>query len=403
MLSCRKCARDLPADALFCCYCGSRQSVRPHTPKAKANGTGSIYRRADRPGWCVAYTVGMKPVTRADGSRGVRQQRRTRSGFKTKREANEWLSAVIADVEERHTKRVPTVSQLYQDWLDAPGKKPGASTLTSYSVAYRRRIAPALGDMEITVVSLRDLERIIAGLTYDPAKDVKDLMSLLFKRAIGDGHVQVNPVPLLQLPEHNAAKVPAWSPDEIASLWTAWGQGSRIAACCLLMIHSGMMPGELMRCKVDMIDWDAHTIIGCGMKTKERRENPIVFPPVIEPVLHDLCDTSPSRQGFLLGMNKDKFYDEFRAMKKDLGIRPEVIPYSGRHSTATELELLGVQPSIIASVLRHRNYATTAKHYMDIATTHALAALSKIDHKPADAVAVTVAIEEKSSQQNTDT
>ena len=79
-------------------------------------------------------------------------------------------------------------------------------------------------------------------------------------------------------------------------------------------------------------------------------------------------------------------------MKKSLGIRPEVIPYSGRHSTATELELLGVQPSIIASVLRHRNYATTAKHYMDIATAHALSALSKIDRKPTATVATAVAI-----------
>lgn len=393
MITCRKCARELPPDALFCCYCGTKQSSRPRTPKAKGNGSGSIYRRSDRPGWCVAYTVGMKAVIRPDGSRGVRQQRRTKYGFKTKREANEWLSALIANEDLRHTKRVPTVAQLYQDWLDAPGKKPGASTLTSYGVAYRKRIEPSIGDLEIDVVSLRDLECIISGLTYDPAKDVKDLMSLLFKRAIGDGHVKVNPVPLLQLPEHVAAKVPAWSPDEISALWTSWGQGNRIAGCCLLMIHSGMMPGELFKCKLDMINWETHTIIGCGLKTKERRENPIVFPPVIVPVLRDLCDTTPSRQGFLLGMNKDKFYDEFRELKKDLGIRPEVIPYSGRHSTATELELLGVQPSIIASVLRHRNYATTAKHYMDIATTHALAALSRIDHRPTDATAITTAID----------
>lgn len=224
----------------------------------------------------------------------------------------------------RHAKKIPTVATLYQNWIDAPGKKPGNSTLVAYRTAFKRRIEPAIGDLEIDIVSLHDLERITADLTYDPAKDVKDLMSLLFKRAIGDGYIQVTPCSLLQLPEHTASKIPAWEPKEIESLWRAWGRGNRIAACCLLMIHSGMMPGELMKCKTDMIHWEEHTIIGCGMKRKERRENPIVFPPVIEPVLRDLRETTTSRNGFLLGMNKDKFYDEFRNMKTELNIRQEV-------------------------------------------------------------------------------
>lgn len=382
MAPCRKCSNDLPLNAVYCHLCGTKQTMRSQAPKSKGNGTGSIYRRTDRDGWCVTVTMKMAIETAPDGSKVIKQKRHYKYGFRTKKEANEYLSNIIADNEARHQKKIPTVAQIYNDFVDAPGKKAGESTMSAYRTAFKRRIEPAIGDLPIDVVSLRDLERIIAPLTYDPAKDVKDLMSLLFKRAIGDGFVQVNPCPLLQLPEHQAAKVPAWSADEIESLWKAWGAGNRIAGCCLLMIHSGMMPGELMKCKIDMINWEDHTIIGCGMKTKERRENPIVFPPIIEPVLKDLSDTTPSRKGFLLGINKDKFYDEFKEMKTALKIRPEVIPYSGRHSTATELELLGVQPSVIASVLRHKNYATTAKHYMDIPTERALAALSKIDHKP---------------------
>ncbi len=222
------------------------------------------------------------------------------------------------------------------------------------------------------------MEQAISGLKYDTAKDVKNLMSNLFKRAFADGFVQVNPVPMLQLPENNAAETVPWSPSEIETLWRAYGDGDRIASACLLMIYTGMMPGELFLLKPSMIDWDAHTIIGCGLKTKERRERPIVLSDSVVPVLADLCATSTSRAGLVLGIEKKTFYRRFAEMKERLHIRPEIRPYSSRHTTATELELLGVSPSVIANVLRHRNYATTAKHYITINNDKAIEAVNKI-------------------------
>lgn len=372
---CRKCSRDLPADAVFCCYCGVKQ-VAERKNKSKGNGLGSVYRRTDRDCWCVAVTTGFRIV---DGK--PRQKRSVKSGFKTKKAAVEYLSGVITAGEIRHTKSIPTVADLYQQFVDSPGKKPGASTMTSYKTAFTKRINPAFGDLEIDVVTLKHMEEAISGLTYDPAKDVKDLMSKLFQRAIADGFVQVNPTTLLTLPEKASTEIPAWLPAEIESLWSAYGHGNRIAAACLLMIYTGMMPGELFQLKMDMIRWEDRTIVGCGLKTKERKERAIVLSASILPVLKDLCDTSPTRKGFVLGINRDQFYDDFKKIKKDLNIRQEVRPYSSRHSTATELELLGVSPSVIAQVLRHKNYATTAKHYIDISDGNALAAVDKIPHR----------------------
>ena len=371
-MECRKCSRSLPADAIYCCYCGVKQ-VAERSVRTKGNGLGSVYKRPDRGTWCAAVTVSAYSV---DGK--VVQKRKVKSGFKTKKAANEYLSAVLSGNEQRHTKAVPTVADLYKQFVDAPGKKPGSTTMGAYRTAFNRRIMPVFGDLEIDVVSLKHLEESIRGRTYDPAKDVKDLMSKLFQRAIADGFVQVNPAVLLDLPEKKSAEIPAWLPAEIESLWKAYGAGDRVAASCLLMIYTGMMPGELFALKKDMINWEARTITGCGLKTKERRERAIVLSTSVLPVLQDLCDTSPSRNGFVLGMNKDKFYDLFAQIKKDLNIRQEVRPYSSRHSTATELELLGVSPSVIAQVLRHKNYATTAKHYIDISDDAARAAVDQI-------------------------
>lgn len=383
---CRKCSRELPEDAVFCCYCGIKLAAGAQNSKAKGNGTGSIYKTASRPGWMVAWTVGTRIVTDKHGFPTARAIRKTKSGFKTKKEANEFLSEIIAGKEAMKVKKVPTVAQMYDQYINAPGKKPGVSTLTAYKTAFNKRIKPAFGNLPIDVVTLKHMEQAIDGLTYDPAKDVKDLMSRLFQRAMADGFVQTNPTVLLSLPEKNSKEIPAWLPEEIESLWRAYGEGNRIAAACLLMIYTGMMPGELFALKTDMIDEENRVIIGCGLKTKERKEKPIVLSETVLPVLSELISTSVSRQGFVLGMNRDKFYDSFSQMKKDLSIREDVRPYSSRHSTATELELLGVSPSVIASVLRHKNYATTAKHYIDISTDKALEAVGKIDRKPKTSV-----------------
>ena len=372
---CRKCSRGLPADAIYCCYCGIKQIVERST-RSKGNGLGSVYKRPDRGTWCAAVTVNTRT---ADGK--IVQKRKVKSGFKTKKAANEFLSAIISGREQMHTKAVPTVADLYQQFVESPGKKPGASTMGAYRTAFSKRIMPNFGELEIDIVTLKHLEDATKGLSYDTAKDVKDLMSKLFQRAIADGFVQVNPATLLALPEKKSVEISAWLPSEIESLWTEYGAGNRIAAACLLMIYTGMMPGELFLLKQDMVNYDSRTITGCGLKTKERRENAIVLSESILPVLRDLCETSPSRNGFVLGMNRDRFYDLFTEMKKDLNIRQEVRPYSSRHSTATELELLGVSPSVIAQVLRHKNYATTAKHYIDISEERALAAVDQIRAK----------------------
>lgn len=378
-MNCRKCSRVLPDDALLCCYCGAKQTVRKQNPKSKGNGTGSIYKNSARPGWMVAYTVGTSVVTLPDGTKKVRTKRVTKSGFKTKKEANEYLAGIISSGELRHSKHVPTVSTMYRQFVDSPGKKPGKSTMSAYATAFNKRINPSFGDIEIDIITIKHMEDCISGLTYDPAKDVKDLMSLLFQRAIADGYMHHNPSTLLTLPEKNSQEVPAWDPAEVEKLWISYDDGNRIAAACLLMIHTGMMPGELFALKKDMIDWDHHTISGCGLKTKERKERSIVLSDAVIPVLHDLCDTSPSTKDFVLGMNKDIFYRQFTQLKKDLNIRPEVRPYSSRHSTATQLELLGVSPSVIAQVLRHKNYATTAKHYISINNEQAIEAVSKLE------------------------
>lgn len=366
-MDCRKCARVLPEDAIFCCYCGVKQEItRKH--RKRANGTGTVFRY--RGGWVVEYTEGWEVV---DGD--LRRKTRRKYGFKTSKDAEDALAEIRARIqagtEEEPKKKVlaKTVAQLWESYSASELPMRGKSTQDAYNVAWRKRIKGTIGDRPIDEIGLDDLNAIVAGCTYDPAKDVRDLMSILFQRAIVDRQTTVNPAPMMTLPLQQSEEVVPWNSSEISTLWKAWGNGERVAGYCLLMIYSGMMTGELLRCKEDMINWEDQQIIGCGLKTKKRKEMPIHFPHIIEPILRELCATKSGKrggEGYILDVSERAFYERFAKMKTALDIRPEVRPYSSRHSTGTELTLMGVEPAIIIDIMRHKNYTTTLKHYTKI-------------------------------------
>ena len=366
-MDCRKCARVLPDDAIFCCYCGVKQEItRKH--RKRANGTGTVFRY--RGGWVVEYTEGWEVV---DGD--LRRKTRRKYGFKTSKDAEDALAEIRARIqagaEEEPKKKVliKTVAQLWESYSASELPMRGKSTQDAYNVAWRKRIKGTIGDRPIDEISLDDLNAIVAGCTYDPAKAVRDLMSILFQRAIVDRQTTVNPAPMMTLPLQQSEEVVPWNSSEISTLWKAWGNGERVAGYCLLMIYSGMMTGELLRCKEDMINWEDQQIIGCGLKTKKRKEMPIHFPHIIEPILRELCATKSGKrggEGYILDVSERAFYERFAKMKTALDIRPEVRPYSSRHSTGTELTLMGVEPAIIIDIMRHKNYTTTLKHYTKI-------------------------------------
>lgn len=382
-MDCRKCARVLPDDAIFCCYCGVKQEItRKH--RKRANGTGTVFRY--RGGWVVEYTEGWEVV---DGD--LRRKTRRKYGFKTSKDAEDALAEIRARIqagaeEEQKKKKVliKTVAQLWESYSASELPMRGKSTQDAYNVAWRKRIKGTIGDRPIDEIGLDDLNAIVAGCTYDPAKDVRDLMSILFQRAIVDRQTTVNPAPMMTLPLQQSEEVVPWNASEISTLWKAWGNGERVAGYCLLMIYSGMMTGELLRCKEDMINWEDQQIIGCGLKTKKRKEMPIHFPHIIEPILRELCATKSGKrggEGYILDVSERAFYERFAKMKTALDIRPEVRPYSSRHSTGTELTLMGVEPAIIIDIMRHKNYTTTLKHYTKIPSNVLVDALNAMaDH-----------------------
>ena len=138
-------------------------------------------------------------------------------------------------------------------------------------------------------------------------------------------------------------------------------RGDEFVGYILLMVYSGMMPGELLQMRGNMVDWEKGEIVGCGLKTKKRKVTPIVFPDMIAPVIRNMIDRRGNEEELIVPIRRDKFYDEYHAALQRAGVR-DLPPYSCRHTTATALALGNIAPSVIQEVMRHTKFSTTQRY-----------------------------------------
>ena len=107
---------------------------------------------------------------------------------------------------------------------------------------------------------------------------------------------------------------------EQLALWRLYESGDIRAAIPLMMICTGLMPGECQNIRVENIKLDEHKIVGVGIKTKVRKESPVFLPNDILPIVEDLiANAQPS--GYLWPRSTDKWYADYYAALEAAGER----------------------------------------------------------------------------------
>ena len=245
MSNCIKCGADLPQGALYCPMCGKKQtaqtnSEKKRTGRSRPNGTGSVYRRGKT--WECAIVLGY--VIQPDGKR--KAIRPTKGGFKTKKEAMEYLPKLKED----RPRLTPTLYDLWERYQDSKKyTQLSASRKEKYAIAWRK--LERLWFTKIDLLTTFDLQDTVndQASTFYTARDLKDLLSKLYQMALPDQYVKSNLAEYIELPELNAKKQEAFTAEEIAKLWTDYADGNWWTGYILLMIYTGMMPGELLGCQ----------------------------------------------------------------------------------------------------------------------------------------------------------
>ena len=341
---CPKCNREIPSDAALCCYCGrsivKRMPSKRHT---RGNGSGSAYKRGKT--WTAKVTIGWI----VDESGKKRQRYRYKGGFKTRNDALAYIP-ILKSGSVR--KDAPTLQHYWDSYRENEYEKLSASKQMAYKIAWNKMASIHIRRVDsITVQDLRDVVNQKAK-TYYPARDMKVLLGHLFKLAGADRWVEKDLPEYIILPDLQEKERKPFTEEEQTALWRIYDAGDRRAAIPLIMIYTGMMPGEIQGLKLDMIDIDNQRIEGAGMKTKVRRESPIYLPDTIVPVLIEEMQRSTSAKGYVWPHTTDKFYEDYYAVLKAAGCR-RLEPYSCRHTTATALAITeGIAPQTIRKVMR---------------------------------------------------
>ena len=210
--------------------------------RTRANGEGTVYRRADRPGrWVAALTTW-------DGERAIR---RTRSAS-SKAAATELLREMRR---ARDTGRpLPddrlTVALWLVRWLEQARPKVRPSTFEVYESVVRRQLIPELGAIPLRRLQPSRVEAMIAdlataGLGPYSQRQARDVLARAIADAERDGIVDRNAAHLSRPPRTPIRRESAPTSADIRALVDALA-GHRLADLVIVMAATGLRVSEAM-------------------------------------------------------------------------------------------------------------------------------------------------------------
>lgn len=365
---CRKCENVVP-DGDFCIKCGTKQDSSKRTARKRGNGTGTAFKRG-------RYWHAQKTAYQTIDENGKTHRKYiTKGGFSTKREALLYLESLT----DKGKKTAPKLIDIWIAYERTSLDKLSKDKIIAYKKA-RQRLEPLMG-RKIDEITTADLQEVVSrnSNSYYTARDCKTVLSKLYQIACADQFVPSNLAKYIVLPKLEETEARPFTAEEVALIWGAWMNGEKYAGYMLVMIYSGMMPGELLSLKKSMIDFERCEIYGAGKKTEIRRQSAIAFAECVKPILQELCDSAKTEK--LICRQRDAWYADYHEATKRIGVR-DLPPYSCRHTTGTEAAKLNLNAASIQRIMRHAKISTSQR-YIHLGSEEAHDGLNKM--KTADA------------------
>ena len=348
-MMCQKCKRDAPAGASYCPWCGARlQTVeRKHRYHTRPNGSGTAVKRGKT--WTARVVLRYDLIPDTDPPR-KKAVYRTKGGFKSRKDALDYC-VTLKSASYNPKGPAPQLVDYWNTYEKGELEALSKSKQVAYKGAWKK--IKEIHYRPVDQLTVAEIRACVAQAetTYYTARDCKAVLTRLFSLAGADGWCSKDLPSYIVLPKLEEKERQVFSDTEQSALWKLYEAGDLRAAIPLLMICTGMMPGEMQALRVDHIDLEGHKITGAGLKTKVRRESAIYLPDDVLPMVEDLIShAQPS--GYLWKRNEDAWYADYYAALAAAGCR-RLEPYCCRHTTATRLAINNmIAPQTIKRVMR---------------------------------------------------
>lgn len=380
--TCPRCGMPVPLGSVYCNLCGKKliTDQKKKNVKTRGNGQGTAYRRGST--WTACATVGW--VFPKDPAKPKVPARKTKGGFKTKKEALAYAASMKPDAKVR--RRI-TMEDCWKEWSAPYEARVVKSTFAGYKSAYNH-FRPLHG-MLMDEIPVTELQKCIDAVDGHRMRQMmKTTAGLLWRHCVAHNILDKDITDVLYLGKGQSVQRDPLTPEEVEMIKDRIGK-DRYAEYIYCLCYLGYRPGELLELKKNQlrhyvkkdkngtVTADIWYLVA-GKKTAAGKDR-------IMPISSLVLDYVLSR-AFVPGTDllfpmyqfdrkKEKFQyfkqmrDDylnkfvFKPMAESLGFPPEKVPYCARHSFADLLKDADGSDKSKAALIGHSNYLFTQTHY----------------------------------------
>ncbi len=362
-MRCKSCHKNLPENAVYCCYCGKPLIGQKESKPRRPNGTGYIFKRGRY--YYIQATLGYD--TKPNGK--LFRKTRTKGGFKTKREAELYLPYLLTPA----PMVAPSITfkGLYEEWLPTHEVKVSSATLNCYKSAFK--YYEKLWYSRFADIKTKALQEQIDTCPHGvrTKENMKALGTLLYTYAIQNDLVDKNYASFIYIDRSAPKKQRGFfTREERNKMWECVGNVPNVELVLCLM-YTGLRPNEFLKIKVS--DYHGDYIVG-GSKTEKGMNRVITLSPKIQKFVSDFADRN---KDYLFSLDGKKTGDKkFRSIYYEVLSACELEkkePYCCRHTFASMMSETQGTDAAKTELMGHTDISMT-NYY-----THAeLAALKQV-------------------------
>lgn len=308
------------------------------------NGYGSVFKLSGnrRKPWAVRITTGWTDEGK--------QIYKYLNYYKTRQEAILALAKYNDDPYDVDKNRI-TFSEMFDMYMDSRRE---TSEKAYYGLMMSYNLSESLHDKRFTQIRTNHLQSVIdnCGKSYSTKLAIRSLYNQMYKFAIPNDLAHKNYAQFVKLPKKkNLNERRPFTLDEINLLWENVDK-KEFADAVLVMIYTGMRPGEVVDIKVKDINLDERYLIA-GIKTDAGRDRIIPLHKKIVPIIEKRLENSNNILSFFDGkaLSYATLRNRFNDLMDDLGMDHR--PHDCRHTFATLMDNAGANKLSIKTIMGH--------------------------------------------------